>query len=233
MLYFSKKTMKFEYLLFNLLVLAGPLGYSFEKQIHFRKHWRDAFPAILISLVVFVLWDSSVTNRHWYFNPPYMLDFRVLKLPIEEWFFFITVPYACLFVKEVLQFFLKNQLVRGLEWVRAAMFALLPVGVLVFQTGKEYTGLVLIAFGIVAFLDRQLRVNTLLQTGTYWFLASVVAFTFVFNMYLTARPLLIYAASYQLDFRIITIPIEDFGYGLTHIALCNLLYEYFKQRRGA
>jgi lycopene cyclase domain-containing protein len=225
--------MKFEYLLFNLCVIAGPLGYSFEKQIQFRKHWRDAFPAILISLAVFVIWDSSVTNRHWYFNPAYMLDFRLFKLPIEEWLFFVTVPYACLFVKEVLQLFLKNHLVRGLEWVRAAMFALLPIGVLVFQTGKEYTGLVLIAFGMVAFLDRQLRVDTLLQTRTYWFLASVIGFTFVFNMYLTARPLLIYAAAYQLDFRIITIPIEDFGYGLTHLALCNLLYEYFKYRRGA
>jgi hypothetical protein len=52
-------------------------------------------------------------------------------------------------------------------------------------------------------------------------------------MYLTARPLLIYAANYQLDFRIITIPIEDFGYGLTHIALCNILYEYLKIRTGS
>jgi lycopene cyclase domain-containing protein len=162
-----------------------------------------------------------------------MLDFRLLKLPLEEWLFFVTVPYACLFVREVLKLIVKNHIVRGLEWVRAGMFALLPIGILVFQSGKEYTGLVLIAFGAVAFLDRQLRTNTLLQTRTYVFLASVIGFTFIFNMYLTARPLLIYAANYQLDFRIITIPIEDFGYGLTHIALCNILYEYLKIRTGS
>ncbi|TAE32080.1 MAG: lycopene cyclase domain-containing protein [Candidatus Kapaibacterium sp.] len=222
--------MKFEYLLFNLLVFAGPFGYSFEKQIRFRQHWRSAFPAIFLSLIVYVIWDSSVTNRHWYFNPPYMLEARIFKLPIEEYLFFITVPYACLFVKEVLGLIVKNSFNRALEWVRIFMFALLPMGVFVFQTGKEYTGLVLIAFGVIAFLDRQLRTDTLLQTRTYWFLASVLFFTLVFNMYLTARPLLIYASAYQLDFRIGTIPIEDFGYGLTHLALCNIFYEYFKNR---
>ncbi len=225
--------MKFEYLLFNLIVIAGPLAYSFEKTINFRQYWREAFGGILGSLAVYVLWDSAVTNRHWYFNAPYMLDFRLLKLPLEEWLFFVTVPYACLFVREVLTLVVKNQTIRGLEWVRAGMFALLPIGILVFQSGKEYTGLVLIAFGAIAFLDRQLRTHTLLQTRTYVFLASVIGFTFVFNMYLTARPLLIYAANYQLDFRIITIPIEDFGYGLTHIALCNILYEYLKLRMGS
>jgi lycopene cyclase domain-containing protein len=222
--------MKFEYLLFNLVVIAGPLAYSFEKTINFRQYWREAFGGIAGSLLVYVVWDSAVTNRHWYFNPIYMFDVRLFKLPIEEWLFFITVPYACLFVREVLKIVVKNHIVRGLEWVRAGLFALLPIGILIFQTGKEYTGLVLIAFGAVAFLDRQLRTNTLLQTRTYIFLASVIGFTFVFNMYLTARPLLIYASAYQLDFRIITIPIEDFGYGLTHIALCNIIYEYFKLR---
>lgn len=225
--------MKFEYLLFNLLIIAGPLAYSFEKNIHFRQFWREAFGAILGSLLVYVVWDSAVTNRHWYFNAQYMLDFRLFKLPLEEWLFFITVPYSCLFVREVLKLVVKNHIVRGLEWVRAGMFALLPVGVLVFQSGKEYTGLVLIAFGIVAFLDRQLRTNTLLQTRTYVFLATVVCFTLVFNMYLTARPLLIYAPEYQLDLRIFAIPIEDFGYGVTHIALCNILYEYLKLRTGS
>ncbi|MCU0424868.1 MAG: lycopene cyclase domain-containing protein [Candidatus Kapabacteria bacterium] len=225
--------MKFEYLLFNLIVIAGPFAYSFEKTINFRQYWREALFGIFGSLIVYVAWDSAVTNRHWYFNAPYMLDFRLLKLPIEEWLFFITVPYACLFVREVLTLVVKDSgFIRQLEWVRAGMFALLPIGVLVFQSGKEYTGLVLIAFGVIAFLDRQLRTNTLLQTRTYVFLASVIGFTFVFNMYLTARPLLIYAPAYQLDFRVITIPIEDFGYGLTHIALCNIIYEYFKLRSG-
>lgn len=223
--------MKFEYLLFNLVVLAGPLAFSFEKQIHFRKHWREAFPAIFLSLIVYVIWDSSVTNRHWYFNPLYMMDTRIFKLPIEEWLFFIVVPYACLFVKEVLPLVVSNSTVRGLEWVRAGMFALLPIGIFTFQAGKEYTGLVLMAFGVVAFLDRQVRTDTLLQTRTYWYLAMVLVATLIFNMYLTWRPLLIYASAYQLDIRIGTIPIEDFGYGVTHLALCNIIYEYLKQRK--
>ncbi|MCS6809299.1 MAG: lycopene cyclase domain-containing protein [Bacteroidota bacterium] len=224
--------MKYEYLLFNLIVLAGPLAYSFERTLHFRQYWRAAFPSIAVSLVVYVLWDAAVTNRHWYFNPAYMMDIRILKLPIEEWLFFVTVPYACLFVREALKLVVSNRMVQNLEFVRIGMFMLLPIGIAVFQIGKEYTGLVLIAFGIVALLDRQLQTHTFLQTRTYIFLASVIGFTCIFNMYLTARPLLIYAAEYQLGCRIITIPVEDFGYGVTHIALCNVLYEYCKLRMG-
>jgi lycopene cyclase domain-containing protein len=194
------------------------------------QYWRYAFPAIMLSLGVYVLWDAAVTDRHWRFNTLYTLDFRLLKLPIEEWLFFITVPYACLFVKEVMTLFIGNSMKRELEWVRAGMFALIPVGIIVFRVGKEYTGLVLIALGAVAFLDRQLRTNIFLQTRTYWFMLAVVGFTFVFNMYLTARPVLIYDAAYQLDIRVITIPIEDFGYGLSHILLCTVLYEYMKLR---
>ena len=80
--------MKFEYLLFNFVVLAGPLAYSFEKNINFRQYWREAFGGIVGSLLVYVAWDSAVTNRHWYFNAPYMLDFRFFKL--------FTTRFKCL-----------------------------------------------------------------------------------------------------------------------------------------
>jgi lycopene cyclase domain-containing protein len=224
--------MKAEYLLFNLIVIAGPLALSFEPTIRFVKQWKFILGAIVLSAIPYLVWDSLVANRHWFWNVKYTLGPRLFRLPLEEWLFFVTVPYSCLFSREVLRKYLSNHIDRELEWLRVGLFALMPVGLLVFRTGREYTGLVLIAFGVISFLDRQLRTDLLLQTRSYWYFLVVLVCTLIFNSYLTARPMLIYEAAYQLDFRVITIPIEDFGYGLGHLALTAICYDWLKLRAG-
>jgi lycopene cyclase domain-containing protein len=82
---------KYEYIFLNLIILTGPLVMSFEKQIRFVSKWRHAFPAILIVAIPYLIWDASVTGRHWWFNERYTLDFRLAGLPLEEWLFFFTV----------------------------------------------------------------------------------------------------------------------------------------------
>jgi hypothetical protein len=37
-----------------------------------------------------------------------------------------------------------------------------------------------------------------------------------------------YGESYQIGLRIFTIPIEDFGYGISLIFLCTIVYEKLK-----
>ncbi len=225
--------MKFEYLLFNLIVIIGPLLMSFEKRIQFSRQWRYVFPAVLGGMIPYIVWDSAVTGRHWFFNPLYTLDMRWWKLPIEEWMFFVTVPYSCLFIYENLRAFLPGQYGGyhiGKEWIRVLLFSLLPIGILLLRSGKEYTGLVLIAIGSYTFLDRQLHTNIFLQARTAVYVLVVGLCTTIFNWYLTARPVLIYDPQYQLDIRIITIPIEDYVYGWGHILLVTILYEYLHRR---
>jgi lycopene cyclase domain-containing protein len=225
--------MQYEYLLFNVIVIIGPLAMSFEQRIRFFTKWKCSVLAIIGGMIPYIVWDSLVTNRHWFFNPLYTMDMRLLHLPIEEWLFFITVPYACLFIYENLRVFLPGQYGGyhiGKEWIRVVQFSLLPVGILFLRSGKEYTGLVLVALGAYAFLDRQLHTNLLLQPRTAVYAGAVVLCTTIFNWYLTARPVLIYDPQYQLDIRIITIPIEDYVYGWGHILLVTILYEYLMRR---
>jgi isorenieratene synthase len=65
------------------------------------------------------------------------------------------------------------------------------------------------------------------------FVVLVLAFTALFNGYLTARPLVLYDARYQLDVRVGTIPIEDFVYGLALVIGNVALFERWRDRLGA
>jgi len=220
--------MNTEYLIFNLIVISGPLSLSFDRRVHFVDKWKNVFKAILISLVVFVAWDAIVTGRHWWFNDQFTLGINIFRLPIEEWLFFITIPYASLFIWEVFAAYFKNRVYPKMQIVRSILIFGIPVGIILFLMGEEYTGLVLIALAMVALLDWKLKTNIFIQLRTVQYLAISALAMLIFNGYLTWRPVVMYSEAYQLNARIFTIPIEDFGFGYALILLCTILYEKFK-----
>jgi lycopene cyclase domain-containing protein len=224
---------KYEYLLLNFAILLGPLAMSFEKQIRFVAKWRHALPAILIVAVPYLIWDASVTGRHWWFNERYTLDFRLAGLPVEEWLFFFTVPFAGLFVWEVIAHYFPKRTMPRLQSIRAALCFLPLPGIMLFAAGKEYTGLVLIFLGAVMALDRALNTHLVLQNRGLIYLAAVLIFILIFNTYLTWRPVVLYDERYQLGIRLGTIPVEDFGYGISHLLLAAIVYEKLRGRCNA
>ena len=117
---------------------------------------------------------------------------------------------------------------KPLRHVRTVLYAALLIGIWVFSTGRQYTGLVLCCFGFVGLADTLLRTDLLLQLKTYVYLAIVSGLILVFNGYLTARPVVLYGETYQSGYRILTIPIEDFGYGFTLVLFNAILYEKLK-----
>lgn len=225
--------MKFEYLLFNLAVLLGPLAMSFEKQIHFVRRWRHAFAAIFIVAVPFWIWDALATGRHWRFNEKYTLGLQIAGLPLEELLFFITVPFAALFVWETINFYVAPRPSDGLQYF-GFVLCLSPLrGIFFLISGQEYTGMVFIALGAAAILDWVLHTGLFAQRNLLVYLGALAFFILLFNGYLTARPVVLYDEQYQLGWRVGTIPIEDFGYGFALILLVTLVYEKLKKRGHA
>lgn len=220
--------MKYEYLLFNLLVITGPLALSFDRRVRFVAHWGKALLTLLIAMVPFVTWDALVTGRHWWFNEAYTLDVRLAGLPPGEWLFFVTVPFACLFTWEVLKGYFANPPLPRMARMATMLLFAMPAGIVFFLSGKEYTGLALLALGLVAGLDRLLKTAIFTQKLTYPFLAVATFFMLIFNGYLTARPVVLYGESYQLGLRIFTIPVEDFVYGYALLLLCLVVFERLK-----
>ena len=179
-------------------------------------------------MVPYIIWDVIVTGSHWWFNEKYTLNFRLAGLPLGEWLFFITIPFSSLFIWEIMVSYLEYRVTAKLKWLRLLLLLGFPIGILIYSTGKEYTALVMIFFGLTAVVDLCLKTAIWLQPRTYLYLGIISGLMMLFNGYLTFRPVILYDSSYQLGFRLGTIPLEDFGYGYTLILLCTMLFEKLK-----
>jgi carotenoid phi-ring synthase / carotenoid chi-ring synthase len=230
--------MRAEYLLFDLAILAVPLGLGALRWAWFYDRLGAALWATLVVAVPFIAWDAAVAGRHWWFDPRYVLGVEAFGLPVEELLFFLAVPLACLFTWERL---LAGAKARGgpdatlgglrLRWLYPLSWALIPLGIVAAAQGLEYTGYVLIALGAVALVDHALGVGLLVAPRALAFFGVVVVLTLVCNGYLTARPVVHYGEPYQLGVRIWTIPLEDFAYGLALVWGATLVYQRRLGRR--
>lgn len=221
--------MKIEYLIVNLIIFLGPFLLSFEKGIHFISQWKYAFKAIVIVWIPFIIWDISVNHRHWWFNSDYTLNFQLLGLPLEEWLFFITVPFSVLFIWEIFSKKTGNPINLKRQTIQKIIIALAIPGIILLYSGKEYTGLAIIALSITGIMDVTLKTQIFLRRNTYIYLGIVTLLNLIFNGYLTGRPIVLYNEAYQLNWRIITIPIEDLIYGYSLILSNTILFEKFKR----
>ena len=216
--------MNFEYLIFNLIVISGPAFFGSLKCCYIWHHLKTLLIAIAIPAIPFLLWDALVTGTHWNFNPKYVSGFKIINLPIEEILFFITVPFACLFTWEmVIRRVNEKQVSAG--WLRKLLYVALPAGIYFFIIGKQYTGLTLTFLFLANVIDQILKTDLLYDKRFYFYLVLIVIFTLIFNGFLTWRPVVTYGVNYQLDFRIITIPVEDFFYGISLLWMNTSLYK--------
>ena len=215
--------MKAEYLIFNLIIILGPvLAVLFYKKAKKLDLW-PGLKAIIIPALLFIIWDELVTGYFWQFNDKYILGLKIFRLPIEEILFFFTVPWACLFLWVNLEQKLKSSVIKKLSVF--LMLICFLAGFFYLLAGLYYTGLVLAMFFLTIIADILFKTNLLAQTRFIAFLGLVIIFIGIFNGYLTARPVVLYAESLKTNFNIYTIPIEDFIYGLALIILVIIFYE--------
>ncbi|MFV0377929.1 MAG: lycopene cyclase domain-containing protein, partial [Mangrovibacterium sp.] len=84
-----------------LIILAIPVLLSFGPKIQYYSKWKYLFPAILLTALVFVFWNVRFTQVGiWNFNPEYTLGINYMKIPLEEWLFFLVFPFFSMFIYE-------------------------------------------------------------------------------------------------------------------------------------
>ncbi|MDW8392790.1 MAG: lycopene cyclase domain-containing protein [Chitinophagales bacterium] len=220
---------QFTYLAINAGVIAVPLLFSFEPRIRYVGHWKSVLAAAAIIAVPFLLWDIWFTRAGvWQFNPRYVTGMALAGLPVEEWMFFICIPFACMFlyvlVKQFSRQVLTEYLARRILLVAAAVLfviALLHVRYL-------YTGVccVLLAMALIVVYWQRLAPAPALVVA---YAVHLIPFAVV-NGLLTALPVVIYNDLENSGLRIGTIPAEDFAYSGLLLTGNVVLYEWMQNR---
>ena len=221
------------YLLLMLLSISYPFIRSFENKISFYKNWKALALAITLMMMIFISWDVIFTNLSvWSFNDKYILGYKLLSLPIEEWMFFVCVPYSCIFIHEVLNYFFPLKEIRINIYRWNFWFALMLIVIGFVCWSKMYTCVCFIFTGLfLLFLQAK---NTQLIAEIYrTFIVSLIPF-FIVNGILTGaltdEPIVMYNNLQNTMIRIGTIPIEDFIYCLFMLGLTIWIYESQKKR---
>ncbi len=223
--------MKFTYLLTILLTLSYPLFKSFESKIAFFTKWKFLFPAILISATVFIAWDVWFTSIGvWRFNNNYVLGIYILNLPLEEWLFFLVVPFSCVFIYEVLNYFVKKDLPKQYsKYITLSLAAFLLIISIVYRD-RIYTFIDFFALGLFLLMHQFIIKSNYI--GRFYITWAVCCIPFlIVNGIITGMPIVIYNNLNNIQIRIFSIPLEDMFYGMLNILLVITIYEYLKQKK--
>lgn len=206
---------------------------SFDRRLQFHHHFGAFLRAASLVAIPFIAWDVWFTARGvWWFNTDYTLGVTIARLPIEEWLFFIFIPFSCIFTYYCFDKFFKfdwlagfNNLIVFVSVVGCAVIALLhpdKIYTLVTAIATISTLLYLHFVARVAWIGKASLVFTVLMLGF-----------FPVNGVLTGTgldsPIVNYNPGDFLGIRMLTIPVEDAVYGYTQFLLILYFFKKFKR----
>lgn len=223
---------RYLYAMMHVFTLLAILPLSFDKKVAFYKQWKYLFPALLVVALIFWVWDIAKTYLQvWEFNPQYY-TFRILNLPIEEWFFFLTFPFAIVFIYECLNAYIQTDILARFDTPLSILFSVgfLVVGFVFWS--HSYTAITWLSAGFFSLWHFFARSNTYRTRFYLAYFVGLVPFMLVngvFTGIATAQPIVIYNPDEYLGIRVFTIPLDDFVYNHLLCFMGVSIYEYFKK----
>jgi len=207
---------------------------SFDKRLQFNRHFIAFIKASILVAIPFIAWDVWFTAKGvWWFNTSYTLGLTIFGLPLEEWLFFICIPFSCVFTYFCIDKFYPlewlsgfNNIIVFVSIIVCAVIALLhpdKIYTLVTAVSTILTLIYLHFFARVPWITKASLVFTLLMLGF-----------FPVNGVLTGTglesPIVNYNPKDFLGIRILTIPIEDAVYGYTQFLLVLYFFKVFDRK---
>lgn len=222
--------------LYTIILIASisiPFLLSFDKKLQFYKQWKYLIPSIVIIALFYIVGDIYFTKIGvWGFNRDHLSSIFLFKLPIEEWLFFLAIPYASIFLHDVLHAYFPNfQLSIPVARRLSIFFFVIALVTLLFNLDKAYTVYILTIFMVVlavSYFDKSEAINRFYCT----FLIILIPFVLVNGVLtgaFTSEPIVWYDHTENLNIRFITIPIEDFVYGFTMLLGAIMLRNRLKK----
>ena len=207
---------------------------SYDKRIYFNRHFGEFLKSAIIVAIPFLAWDIWFTAKGvWWFNTDYTLGIVLAGLPIEEWLFFICIPFSCIFTYFCFEKFFRlgwlsgfNNLIVFISVVICSVMALL-------HYDKIYT-----LITAIATLTTLIYLHFIVRAE--WIGKASLVFTVLMLGFLPVNgvltgtglesPIVNYNPRDFLGVRILTIPIEDAVYGYTQFLLVLYFFKLFKKR---
>ncbi len=224
------------YTIILLVSISIPFLLSFDKKLQFYKQWKYLLPSIIAVALFYIVGDIYFTKIGvWGFNRDYLSSVFLFKLPIEEWLFFIAIPYASIFLHDVLHvYFPSFKMPSNISRRLSIFFFVIALIVLLLNLDKAYTAYIMVVFLIVlavSYFDKTDTISRFYCT----FLVILIPFVLVNGALtgaFTPNPVVWYDHTENLDLRFITIPIEDFVYGFTMLLAAIMLRNRLKKVEG-
>lgn len=212
------------YLIINLLIIIFPLVLSFDKKVAYHKNIKAIIVSTIIIGSIYLIWDSIAVSRgDWSFNRRFVTGINIFNLPIEEILFFITVPYSCIFIYEVIRsYFQEKELYLNKQII--IFFIIFFSGLAFFFNSQYYTFMVLLFTAVFLILALSFY-RSILKSRVFWTTIIISYLPFlIINYFLTSLPVVEYNKKAIWGIRVITIPLEDFLYSYSLISFWLIVY---------
>lgn len=224
------------YLLLDLAVLTIPLLLSFHPKIKFYSRWKFFFPGVFIMSVFFISWDMIFTAHGiWGFNGEKVLGWYWGGLPVEEWLFFLCIPYAGVFFFYLFKNHVPKYKFSDLTTLYFyVIFQFITCGIILYNYDVLYPLIAclysLIIFALAYNFNRKI-LNIFFPFSLLLLLLLVVTEGLLTGLF-TENPVIWYDTNKSLGVNIGTIPIENVFYWFSMLLTVILLMEKFESKRN-
>ena len=219
----------YTYLLLDVLSFLSVFVFSFMKPVRYYQKWKYLVPALVITGAFFIVWDYFFTEMGvWSFNPQFITGLYFLNLPMEEWLFFIVIPFACVFIYENIRKWRGTFFFTQSKYIYFVLVAVL-IGTAIYNNDKIYTLTSFVGASIVIIIHYILFRDKFLGIFLIAYLIHLIPF-FIVNGVLTNEPVVIYNNAENLSIRLTTIPIEDTMYSLMLFLMNVTIYEWVRKK---
>ena len=208
---------------------------SFDKRLRFDRHFGAFIKAAVLVAIPFIAWDVWFTAKGvWWFNTDYTLGIVIAGLPLEEWLFFICIPFSCVFTYYCLDKFYKMEWLSGFNNLIVFVTVIVCSVVALLHYDKIYTLVTAIATILTLIYLHFIVSAKWIGKASFVFTVLMLGF-FPVNGVLTGfgleSPIVNYNPNNFLGIRMITIPIEDAVYGYTQFLLVLYFFKLFSKNK--
>ncbi len=222
------------YLWLNCFII-GTVFLSFDKKVAFYKYFRSLFLSTLIVILIFIPWDIWFASKGiWGFNDDYLVGIFWLKLPLEEWLFFLTVPYSCTFIHFVIKAYFKNPIRQKFStrlWYCVALILFITA---IINFEQVYTFIVFLTCSIFVTIFNWIN-SAFMREFLITYIVCFIPFLIVNGILtggFTENPVVWYSEQQIIGWRIGTIPLEDTVYNMLLVVLITFFTELFQKTRS-